>query len=63
MSEEVLAAKLAEMDTNSDGDLSNTELRAGYLKYSMLRQAVVAVVKTLVKKGQWARAPQPGHRR
>mmetsp|Transcript_4335 Transcript_4335/g.7133 ORF Transcript_4335/g.7133 Transcript_4335/m.7133 type:complete len:228 (-) Transcript_4335:211-894(-) len=47
------------LDSDSDGSLSRDELRAGFLKYSMFREAVVAVVTTLVKQKRWS----PGQRR
>ena len=46
-------AVLRSLDSNEDGALSRTELRAGFLKYSALRQAVVALVKELVVAKRW----------
>ena len=36
------------------GCICREELRAGFLKYSMLREAIVAVVTTLVKQKRWS---------
>jgi len=44
------------LDSNSDGSLSQEELRGGFLKYSMFREAIVAVVTTLVKRREWSPA-------
>ena len=46
-------AVLRSLDSNEDGALSRTELRTGFLKYSALRQAVVALVKELVVAKRW----------
>ena len=42
------------LDEDDNGILTRDELRAGFLKYSMLREAIVAVVKTLVKNKRWS---------
>ena len=41
------------LDVDGNGMLSREELRTGYLNYSAIRQAVVAVVKTLVEQKRW----------
>lgn len=46
-------AVLRSLDSNKDGVLSRIELRTGFLKYSALRQAVVALVKELVMTKRW----------
>ena len=47
-------AVLRTLDSNSDGVLSREELQKGFLKYSALRQAVVALVKQLVMSKRWS---------
>ena len=49
-------AVFASLDENSDGSLSREELRSGFLKYSTLREAIIAVVTTLVKTKRWSPA-------
>lgn len=44
------------LDSNRDGSLSRDELRSGFLKYSTFREAIVAVVTTLVKRREWSPA-------
>lgn len=46
------------LDTDGNGTLDRVELRDGFLKYSMLREAIVAVVTTLVKQKRWSPAQQ-----
>lgn len=42
------------LDSDGNGTICREELRAGFLKYSMLREAIVAVVTTLVKQKRWS---------
>ena len=42
------------LDVNDDGAISREELREGFLKYAMLREAMTAVVTTLVKRKSWS---------
>ena len=44
------------LDEDGNGSLDREELRSGFLKYSMLRQAIIAVVTTLVKTKRWSPA-------
>ena len=46
------------LDTNSDGGISRQEMREGFLKFSMFREAIIAVVTTLVKTKRWSPAQQ-----
>lgn len=46
-------AVMRSLDSNTDGKLSRSELQTGFEKYSALRQAVVELVKTLVKEKRW----------
>ena len=41
------------LDSDDDGVISQEELRVGFLSYAAVRQAIVAVVTTLVKKRAW----------
>lgn len=58
-SEVAVDAVFRSLDTDDDGELSLSEMRAGFLSYSRLRQAMTAVVTTLVKKKQWAPSQKP----
>ena len=42
------------LDADGNGTICQEELRAGFLKFSMLREAIVAVVTTLVKQKKWS---------
>lgn len=53
-SEDAVRAVFRSLDTDDDGELTREEMREGFLKYSMLREAMVAVVKELVKKKSWS---------
>ena len=46
------------LDTDGNGELSQEEMRDGFFRYATLRQAVVAVVTTLVKNKRWSPAQQ-----
>ena len=53
-------ARFDSLDGDANGAISREELREGFLKYAMLRQAMTAVVTTLVAEsqpwsvGEWA---------
>ena len=53
-SEVAADAVFSNLDIDGNGSLDREELRSGFLKYSMFREAIVAVVKTLVQKKLWA---------
>jgi len=42
------------LDSNDDGKLSQEEFRVGFLRYAQLRQAMAAVVKSLVTQKRWS---------
>ena len=46
------------LDGDGNGVLDREELREGMLKYSRFREAIIAVVKTLVLRKQWSPAQQ-----
>lgn len=52
--EKAVATIFQSLDENQDGDLTREEMQAGFLKYSMLREAMDAVVKELVRKADAA---------
>ena len=51
---EMLKSVFDSIDEDGNGTICQEELRAGFLKFSMLREAIVAVVTTLVKQKKWS---------